>query len=408
MFNNPINIASRNSILVDGTPNSLIRTSSFNFDSQKHPDPALAGFPSFSALQGEPISDIHTNLNVTNNSRVFDSDALVTSLGRNGMRDFSVGRSGPMDNINFQEQLEDGTPISSTSFATLLAARNGLQENLNNLAISVPSIYPVDVLRNDIANHCSNDLNSSFETSASCGYDEVLGNVNSKWVFDEAHAAPKFDGKTLLRTGFQPYSSIGSLHPSEWISSNDADVTANRYGSSNYSNELSLSLATYHTAITGGNNIPDQCSEVSFSGATHRCLNATRLCSEQASCSSNELSLSFGSHRPAHFLQFISGSTYLHAVQEILAQIASYSLENLDDMSYLGVRKIGDNIPPSSSFITGKGRPPMNSDEFPNVDGCFEVQMNPSQQRQAVEAKKAQLLALLQMVCWITFFCLMI
>lgn len=398
MFNNPVNVSSRNSVLMDGTPNSPIRTSSFNFDNQKHLDPALAGFPSFSALQGEPISDIHTHLNMTNNSRVFDSDALVTSFGRNGMKDFSVGRSGPMDNVNFQEQLEDGTLISSTSFATLLAARSGLQENLNNLAISAPSIYPLDVFRNDIANDCSNDLNSSFETSVSCGYDEVLGNVNRKWVFDESHAPPKFDVKTSLRTGFQPYSSIGSLHPNEWISSNDADVTADHYGSSNYSNELSLSLATSHTAISGGNNVPDQCSEVSFSGATHRCLNATRLCSEQASCSSKGLSLSFGSHGPAQFLQFISGSTYLHAIQEILAQIASYSLENLDDMSYLGVRKIGENIPPSSSFITEKGRPPMSSDEFPNVDGCFEVQMNPSQRRQAVETKKAQLLALLQVV----------
>lgn len=401
MFNSSMDIASRNSVIIDGIPNSLPGSSSFDFINQ---NPALAGFAPLLALQGEPISDIHANVHITNNSRVFDSDELVTSLRRNAMRDASLGSSCPVDNVDFQEQMEEGTSISSTSLATLLAARSGLQENLDNLAISVPSIYPLEAFRSHIANDCSNDLNSSFETSVSCGYDEVLGNVNGKWNFQKSHAPP-FGGKTPLRTAFQPYSPIANLHPNGWISSNDADPTVDHYGSSKYHNELSLSLATSQTAITGGTNIPDQCSEVGFSGATHRCLNATRLCSEQASCNSKELSLSFGSHGPAQFSQFISGSKYLRAIQEILAQIASYSLENLDNMSYLTGERTGENTSFSSSFIAGRGRASTNSHEFPNFDGSLKVQRNSSVRRQAVAAKKTQLLTLLQAVFWFTFFC---
>ncbi|KAK0571654.1 hypothetical protein LWI29_019518 [Acer saccharum] len=139
-------IASQNSVVIDGIPNSLVGFNSIDLNNQNHQNRALAGFPMHSALQGEHISGIHTDLHITSDSRNYDSNALVTLLGRNAVRDASLGSSSPIDNMNFQEHLEGGTLISSTSLANLLATRSGLQENLNNLAISVPSIYPMDVL----------------------------------------------------------------------------------------------------------------------------------------------------------------------------------------------------------------------------------------------------------------------
>ncbi|KAK4854574.1 hypothetical protein QYF36_026121 [Acer negundo] len=396
MFNVPIDIASQNSVVIDGIPNSLVGFNSIDLNNQNHLNRALAEFPMLSALQGEHISGIHTDLHITSDSRNYDSNALVTLLGRNAVRDASLGSSGPIDNMNFQEHLEGGTLISSTSLANLLAARSGLQENLNNLAISVPSIYPMDVFRNYIADDCSNDLNSSYATSVNCGYDEVLGHMNDKWDLENSCAPPHFGGKTSLRTGFQQFSSsTGNLHPNHYISSNAADVTTDcLYGSSEYSKELSLSLATSQPAIIGATNIPDQCSRISCSGATHHCLDTRRLCSEQASCNNKELSLSFGCYGPAQFSQFISGSKYLHAIQEILAQIGSYSLENLDEASYLnGERRIGENIPFSSSSHAA-----MDHDESPDVDSSFNVHVDSSSLKQTVEAKKTQLLTLLQVV----------
>ncbi|KAH7572464.1 hypothetical protein JRO89_XS04G0260800 [Xanthoceras sorbifolium] len=391
MFNAPVDIASQNSIVIDGMPNSLV---GFNSIDLNHQNRALAGFPVFSALQGEPISGIQTD------SRNFDSNALITLLGRNAVRDASLGISCPIDNMNFQEQLDGGTPISSTCLANVLATRSGLQENQNNLAISVPSIYSLDVFRNYIADDCSNDLNSSYATSVNYGYDEVLSNLNDKWDLENSRAPPQFGGKTSLSTGFQQFSSTANLHPSEYISSNVADVTTDcLYGSPEYSNELSLSLATSQPAIIGGTNIPDQCSGISCSGATHHCLDTRRLCSEQGSCNNKELSLSFGRYGPAQFSEFISGSKYLHAIQEILVQIASYSLENRDEVSYLtGERRIGENMPLSSSSHAERGIPATDYDESPHVDSNCNVRMDPSLHRQSIEAKKTQLLTLLQVV----------
>lgn len=352
MINAPRNIATQNSVAMDEMPSSLVESDSFDFSNQNHLQRALARFPVLSALQGEPIGN-----------------ALATSLGK----DVSLG----IYNSDFQEHFERGTPISSTSVVNLLAARSGLPANLNNLAISAPSIYPEDH-RSNIANDFACDLNSSSATSMNCGYEEVIGNMNAKEDFEKSHALPVF----------QPFLSIGNLHPNGWISTATHVTRDCHYGSSKNTNELSLSLG-------------DQCSELSCSGETHHYLNATKLQSEHSSRNCRELSLSFGSCGSAQFPQFISGSKYLHAVQEILAEIASYSLENLDEMGRLNSeKKSGPKFPFCSSSPNGRGMPPMHSVENPDVDASFDAQLDTLLQRRTTEAKKTQLLTLLQVVCW--------
>lgn len=78
-------------------------------------------------------------------------------------------------------------------------------------------------------------------------------------------------------------------------------------------------------------------------------------------------------------------------IQDIFTDIASYSLENIDKRSH---STGGVNIPFSSSFPAERGDSVMSFDESTNEDRRA-VQMESALQR---EAKKTQLLALLQVV----------
>ncbi|KAF2304116.1 hypothetical protein GH714_027349 [Hevea brasiliensis] len=321
LFSVPMDITGRNSIAMEGigsqiTPNSVVQFDSFDLNNQNQ---ALEGYTVLPMLRGAPVNGLHTD----NRAAIVNSEVLVTSLERNIIR-----------GAEFQEQLVGGTSISGPAFATLVASRNGFQENLTNLPISESSIYPLEVLRTYVPNDFSNGLNSSFASSVDYGCCEVFGDMNAKEEINRFAAPVEHSGKTPIRTGFQSYSSIGTLEPNSWISTNSVNVsTDNPYASCHFSNELSLSLATSQPSAINGSHVPDQCSEITCSGVTHHCLKETRLCSERTSPSSKELCLSCGSYGTGQFSQVISGSRYLQVMQEILAQIATYSLENLDQMS---------------------------------------------------------------------------
>ncbi|KAK4401215.1 Homeobox protein A [Sesamum angolense] len=159
-------------------------------------------------------------------------------------------------------------------------------------------------------------------------------------------------------------------------------LNSNSRGSSRFSNELSLSLATSEPSVVHGSSILEQCSE-SSSGLTSYLLHNTHVLSEHASHSGSDISLSFGSYKPLHLSPLLSGSRFVHAMQEILAEIAGYALENIEQTSYSGNR-IGDGVNVSfSSSLDG--------------ENTFMYQNNILQERTA-ESKKKHLLALLQVV----------
>lgn len=390
MFSVPPASVSRNS--VDGIPsqtipNPIVDSNLFNHINQNQ---TLAGFPVLPSVQGEYISDLCADLHITNRSRFFDSNALFASVGRNVVSDASLGTSGSESNIQFHEQFMGRPPISSTP-----PARCALQENLNELAIVNSSIYPLDFSTHS-STECSDGINSTMVTSVNCILNEAFGNMNSKWDFEKFPAPPELVGKSPLKTAFQPYASIGCLDPNRWMASNGANMSMDyTCGSSKLSNELSLSLATNLPTVISGNNIPDQSSEINCSGANPCWLNTTRLSSEQTSGNAKELSLSFSSDGRVQVSHLISGSRYLHAVQEILAQIAIYSLENLDQMSIVS----GATMPFSSSCLVGRGMAPMDPNDLPDIDGNTAVQLEAEVRQHTVEAKKTQLLTLLQVVC---------
>lgn len=394
LFRVPIDMSSQSAVYIGGfqqytTPNSLVQSDSFDLNRENH---IMSGFPVLSELQGETINGLHPTLHTTNGVGIVDSNELVSLLGRNVVRDSSLSSSRLTSNTEFQEQLTGGNSISAASLATFLATRTGLQDNLNSLAISTPSICPLEFLGTYASNGCSNGLNSSFTTSVNCGYDVVLGNTNTKY------SAPlELGGKFPVRAELQPYSSTGNPGANGCMSSSSGNLTANHpYSSTNFNNELSLTLATSERSVLSGINIPDRCSEMGVSGVTRHCLNEKRLSSEQTSCNSKELSVSFGSYKPTRFSQVILGSRYLRVIQEILVQIANYSLENLDRMSYSNGRNGASSKMPFSSNCSAER---WMSSMVPDVDGGFEPEMESTLRRRAIEAKKTQLLSLLQVVC---------
>jgi len=84
LFGVPIDMAGRNSVATDRssqrTPNSLVQFDSFNLNNHSQ---TVVGFTMLPTLQGEPINDLHASIHLANRSSVMNSEALVTSLGRN-------------------------------------------------------------------------------------------------------------------------------------------------------------------------------------------------------------------------------------------------------------------------------------------------------------------------------------
>ncbi|XP_061374983.1 homeobox protein ATH1-like [Gastrolobium bilobum] len=284
-----------------------------------------------------------------------------------------------MENTEFQEHLAGGMPITPASLAAILAARIGLEENLDNsAALPPPLCTSMGAVGPHIFNNWLGTSNPLSTTLEDHGYNEVPG--NSKWNVNKFPKATEIDG-----VGCQPYSSIGNLDPDGWTSSNVANMTNHSYHSSNFSNELSLSLVTSTT--TG------QCSDVSCSDVA-QCMNGTMSCLEQASCSSSrELSMSLGCNKFVQFSPEVFGSKYLAGIQEILSQIARYSFENLEQIncSAAGNRADGNK---STSALPPKRRVLINH----NANSMFEAHAESPLQRHAAESKKSELLTLLQLV----------
>ncbi|XP_050365974.1 homeobox protein ATH1 [Argentina anserina] len=369
MFNVPTDATARNAAVEDGigphnTMNSFVQ--SYNLNDQNH---FISVLPMLPAIDGNSVLGCHSDYLRDTNSA--ESYAFDTSQRRNNLREPSFGSSSFYDHSVFH-----GIPNTAASFSTLFPASCNLQEDLNNLAISATPLHSSEIY---VSNACPGIPLSLLETNVNYGYDEILGSINSQqWELNKYAAAPSEPGEksSVGTTGVQSYSpSLGSLDPNGWSSSNGAsyEMTYPSYSSTKSSNDLALTLAT--SRPLNGMNIRDQCSDIDCSGTVQPCLNQTRFGSDQqASCSSEEPSPSFGSSKPPRLSQIICGSRYFHVIQEILTQIASYSLENLDRSSFSSV---GFNAA---------------------SDSRFEVKNEPALQRREIETKKASLLALLQML----------
>ncbi|PWA95128.1 Homeobox KN domain-containing protein [Artemisia annua] len=223
-------------------------------------------------------------------------------------------------------------PISASALASLFASRHSQHETLNCPPFSQNLEFPRTLVPN---NYIPDAIPSTFNVSESYGYDGTLNDMSRKWEFN------KF---------FTPTTERMAL-----------DALPNGCATSD-GNELSLSLAT--------------CSNIGTLPLHGRQLGSVE---QASSCSSKSASLGFDSspNRPVQVLQCSSGSNgYLRMMQEILTEIASYSLGNLDHVSFKQIC----------------------SDNFSDGSSSFEDRLNPALKSTSVEAKKKHLLALLEMV----------
>ncbi|XP_010267005.1 PREDICTED: uncharacterized protein LOC104604402 [Nelumbo nucifera] len=418
IVNNSVDVNYQNPMAIDGMPSSMFPGMVIHQDSLlvNSRNQIMAGYPLLSALQGEPIN-VRNDLHVANHDEV-NSNASVSRnlpLDEHGIGDSSPIISQSIDNNEFQGQFMGGASLTATSLFNFLAANGSLQEDLNRISISSNSSFPLKDLRSTVSNGCCDTSNSSLTASVNCGYTGendyvqcivskkdtgVTDQLDGKWTVHKFPGPEDIAGKAL------PHGFVGSLDPHVWMSSNKSSISADdTYGYCLPSNELSLSLATCQPSIISVPTITDQCSEISSSVVTQHSLHEVGMGvgfgSEQASRKSNELSLGFGSYAPVQFSQILSESKYLNVAQQILSEFASYSLKNLGCLSYsAGEIGTGQKIPLSSNFSAEREIQKMRSDEFPLHSG--ETGSNSQKklplQRQEVEARKTQLLALLQVV----------
>ncbi|KOM42170.1 hypothetical protein LR48_Vigan04g236800 [Vigna angularis] len=367
MYIAPLEISGRGATVIDEisqhpTSNPLIQCYSLDLNNQSH---IINGISMLSGEQGEPTSNVHADACFISPSTIADSTPLVTSRRKTIVGD----ASNPMANSEFQEHLVGGVPLTPASLAAILADRIGLEENLENSAAALaPSIFSTGALE-VFFNNLHGTSNPWFGTFEECAYNEIP----SKWNANKFPKAPENDGTC------QPYSSVANLDPNVWATSNVANMANYAHYSSNFSKELSLSLATSTAA--------GQCSDVTCSNMTP-CMNGTISCS-----SSREISMNLGGNKHAQISPEVLESRYLLGIQEILAQIARYSFQNLEQLNYsapgnrAGGHKSTSAFPPKRNILTDH-----------NASSVYESHAESPLQRQAAESKKAQLLALLQLV----------
>lgn len=381
MMENDAEMAEPSSLVTDGIPfhTNLIPLSSPELIVLNNRNQTLSRFPC-------PSSTLHNNLETCGQGSI--SDAYPTENvdpERCRIGDFLYGTSNPMDNAGVKGRYMEGMPLCAAgSVSNLLSARCNPRETLNKY---VPLAYPFGIHRN---------ITSTVDSDALI--DNVPTSTSTKW--DSSNFATHHEpvGKDIGMIELQPFGIMQNMNPEGWVASQSNSLSSDSPGSSRLSNELSLSLATSNpSSVLCRNFIQDHCSEICGSNNSpyERCL-----ASEQTSCSKN-LSLSFDSSKPIQPSHFLSGSVYITAIQEILAELACFSLGNFGPLNYptSGIDDDRADVYFSSSCTAGEGYLGSAPADFSDAAKKATIQSEPMMQQLDVGRKKKHLLALLQVVC---------
>ncbi|KAK1375792.1 Homeobox domain-containing protein [Heracleum sosnowskyi] len=347
----------------------------------------MAGFPALSVMQGEATDELHGVHQLTTHAGFDASNTLVvksSQLDRNLTGNTSICTPGPSSNKVVENQFMAGMPMSTTSLTTLLAGRYGHHDNLNEIERLGYSGHHREVPEILSSNEYADIVQSWYGASVDYGNDVMLGNVSCRW---DSHkfSAPQSAGTVPQRTGLEAYQNRENMDHNGWTSSENNNMSSNNTSdSSKYSNGLSLSLLTSQPATIGGTTIVEHCSGMSGSNFSRQSLHRKQLGMEQTSYNSKNLSSTSGK-KPVQLSDFLSGTRFLNEMQEILAEIARYSLGNL-------------------SYPTSRAVPEENSSfSFDPSSGRRKTVMGPAGNdlvlcEQEAAAKKKHLINLLDMV----------
>lgn len=378
MMENDAEMVEPSSLVADGIPfhTNLVHLSSPELIVLSNRNQTMSQFPCPSTLHSD------NNLGTCGQGTI--SDAYPTENvqpERSSIGEFLYGPPNPMDSAEVKGRYMEGMPLCAASVSNLLAARCNPDETLNKYA---PLAYPFGVHRN---------INPTVDSNALI--DNVPARTSTKWDSNNFATHPEPVGKDIGMIEVQPFGLMQNMNPEVWVASQSNSLSSDSPGSSRLSNELSLSLATSNASVLCRNFIQDHCSEICGSNNSpyERCL-----ASEQTSCSRN-LTLSFDSSKPIQPSQFLSESVYINAIQEILAELACYSLGNLGHMNYptSGIEDQAD-VSFSSSYTAGEGYLGSASADLSGSAIKATIQTEPMMRQSEVGRKKKHLLALLQVV----------
>uniref|UniRef100_A0A1D1ZF00 Homeobox protein ATH1 n=1 Tax=Anthurium amnicola TaxID=1678845 RepID=A0A1D1ZF00_9ARAE len=366
----------------------------------------MAGYPFFSSLQEEDISNLH----ITNHDNVVNSEMAASRY-----TSLACDTYGSSD---LREHLIENS-LSAASIASLLSGSAS--------AIPSASTLPSSEIRTFISNNSCNTLNSSLSASENCAFgaddaellapkrDLNMTGPNFRWSCDEIMGHQVLPGRTM--TTVRPSYHVVSSSDPAWLPNKSTLNSDDQYDYCTPSNELSLTLGSSRLSIMNIPSIPDQCSEISCSAITqvtskdNRHGDATELpvCSHFLRHSANDvglgmglesrhmlphnedLSLDCGSSKHIRFSHMLLASRYLHVVQQVLSEVTSHALENQNELDYSSARIGNESMVPF---------PAMSSDEFHHPSGEIRShdRMDFLLQREEPKTKKTELISMLNMI----------
>ncbi|KAI3967025.1 hypothetical protein MKW92_013160 [Papaver armeniacum] len=352
-----------NSLLIDGIMSnisSLVQTDTMDFNSLSQ---MMDRYSSVSALQGEPTN----NLRMDNFGAISDPNI---PLSRN-----IIGIS----NRNPPEEIFRGTALNDTSFATSI---NG-HEILNGVSISSSS-------RMD-----SGDLSSVVSNNRGIGTSQVPCNAYMNFGHNLVQSDPEFLAQENDLSWEFDNHSMRNSYTTGWnsLETSNSGVDQHPYNYQMSTNDVSR--AAFEPSI------PNWSSEMNCSGSFREIG-----CSDQT-CRLEEPSLDACTHRQVSVSQeSSSGSDYLQVLQQILADVANFSLGGFENGKTSAERSnMGAKTSGSSNCRAEKGKKGMfsrgpNPNEFPHppVERSCRDQPIVTLERREVESRKDKLLNLLQLV----------
>ncbi|KAI3883487.1 hypothetical protein MKW92_025530 [Papaver armeniacum] len=256
----------------------------------------------------------------------------------------------------------------------------------------------------------SGDLSSVVSNNRGIGTSQLPCNAYMNFGHNVVQSDPEFlaqendlswSHQLDSRWGFDN-PSIGNSHTRQWnlLDTSNSGVDQHPYNYHMPTNHVSR--ATFEPSTVDVPNIPDWSSEMNCSGSFREIG-----CSDQT-CRFEEPSLDASTHRPVSGSQESSSGSedYLQVLQQILADVASFSLGGFENGKTSSERSnMGAKTSGSSNCRSEKGKKGMfsrgpNHNEFPYppVDSSCRDQPIVTLERREVESRKDKLLNLLQLV----------
>ncbi|KAK9102176.1 hypothetical protein Sjap_019430 [Stephania japonica] len=410
MFNSSTDIADQNSIGLDVVlaqlySGTLVHQVSVDFNAERQIMPMYS-----TMMQRDTMSNTLLG-NIGGSIGVGSSASRNELFCKQPIGDTTVDNSSNcITKYGLQEHLGEVASSSASPLANIFSTCTNLHENLNAAIRLTNADAPLEDLRVLASNVCPNTKTSSsygcyggqddmeFVSTRKGG--QVVEQLEGKWAYEKLIYAKRLEGKTPIQILPSAPHFTGVSDHSGWTSSNKCNTADPRYVYHTHQNELALSLATCRPSVIDVSSVPDQCSEINSSSITKHSLHEGRLRvgmgSEQISCN-RDLSTGFGYCNPLSVADMFSGSKYLHAVHQILGEVANYSSVNIDQCGYQDCDEIGLWTSTTSDCSTERIMPVTGSDGVPSCPRGNYRDETRSQKHEEVP-KKEQLLTMLKLV----------